>query len=287
VKRIIFKYQYLLTVFAIVLIYCSCEEPLNVPEHKSMIVVDGWIENDGFAHVLLTRTTPFFASIDSASYLDLVETFASVSVSNSKETEFLTLTSDKSLFPWHVYKTTSMKGEVGETYHLRVKFYDTILTATTIISESPAIDSVWFDPLSDDDTVGALKMLFTDNLNEDNYYRILAKTDKDARFYPIMASAFNDKNFVKATNEWPILKGKLTQVDNIEDLYFRKGENVTIKLCSIDRPAFDFWNNYQIETLNAANPFASTGITLSGNINGEGLGIWSGAGVDIYRIGIK
>ena len=276
------KYSVFISIVVLIMLQSGCEEPTFETNYHSVIVVDGWIENGEFARVLLTRTTPFFTIVDSSSYLDLVETFASISVTNSRETEFLTLTTDNTLFPRHVYKTTSMRGEIGETYTLRVKLYDTILTATTTITAPPVIDSLWFEPLPDNDTLGSLKLQFTDDALDKNYYRIQVKTGNDSRFNPIMTSTIDDADLTKPSNVWPVLKGGITRIDDAEELYFKKGENVTVKICSIEKEVFEFWRNYQIESLNATNPFASSGNNLKGNIEGEGVGIWSGEG-SVYK----
>jgi hypothetical protein len=270
------------------LVLCpSCEKPIGTAAGRSLIVVDGWIENGQFARVLLTRNTPYFSLIDSGSYLDMVETFAAVSVSDGQEKEYLTLTTDRSLFPWHVYKTTSMKGEVGKTYFLEVQLRDTLLTAQTTILTPPAIDSVWFEPLAENDSLGNLKMMFTHDPEIKEYYRILIKSFADPRFYLIAASTIDDQVFSKPTNNWPLLKGELSQVENLDDLYFKRGERITIKFCAIDGPSFEFWNAFQIGSLNALNPFASSNVELNGNITGEGLGIWSGAGVTYFDFSIE
>lgn len=267
--------------------FYACEKPQGSTEFNSLIVVDGWIENDAFAKVLLTRNTPYFSIVDSSSYLDLVETFASVSITDGVDTEFLTLTRDKSLFPWHVYKTTSMKGEVGKTYTLKVELHDTVLLARTTINSPPVIDSVWFEPFEENDTLGNLKMQFTDNPDTKDYYRILIKTKKDPKFYPVAASTIDDRTLSKPTNIWPLVKGKLSQFEKIEDLYFAFDEEVTIKFCKIDTASFNFWSTFQLESFNAVNPFATSTLPLEGNVSGEGLGIWSGLGVSYYTIKIE
>jgi hypothetical protein len=47
---------------------------------------------------------------------------------------------------------------------------------------------------------------------------------------------------------------------------------------------FKFWQGYQTEVPNGANPFASSFHTIESNIVGEGKGIWGGYGSAVYQI---
>ncbi|MBN2520643.1 MAG: DUF4249 domain-containing protein [Bacteroidales bacterium] len=282
------KYIYYYAAIWILLFSCNKEIVFHEEHNKSYIVVDGWIENGKFPYVILTRNTPYFTIVDSSSFIDLVITNAKVSVSDGQTTEVLTFGPEDKYFPPYVYRGTEMKGETGKTYYLEVKLYDTILTAATTIPDPPQIDTAWFELKPDNDTLSVIKLQFTDDKNSKNYYRILTNIrGQGSRFIPIMSSTIDDVYFQKPVNVYPILKGQATPVDYADDLYFKIGNIVTIKLCSIDKEAYLFWHNYQFEVINSVNPFASSSINVQGNIKGEGLGIWSGAGVSDYTIQIK
>jgi len=59
--------------------------------------------------------------------------------------------------------------------------------------------------------------------------------------------------------------------------YFKEGDTIAIKFCTIDQPHFQFWQSFEIAAFNSGNPFAAPA-TIKSNING-GLGVWGGYGV--------
>ena len=70
---------------------CNDELTLNLPLPDDKIVIDGWIDGGQYAKVLLTRNSPYFSSIDSASLRDLVLTAAKVTLTDGDKTEILIL----------------------------------------------------------------------------------------------------------------------------------------------------------------------------------------------------
>ena len=98
----------------------------------------------------------------------------------------------------------------------------------------------------------------------------------------LFSSTIDDMSFHDPVNHVPLYKGGVSQVLKPEDIYFKVGELIKIKFCTIDKYSFSFWNTYQLETINAINPFASSSVNIESNIEGDGLGIWSGQGVTYY-----
>ena len=66
----------------------------------------------------------------------------------------------------------------------------------------------------------------------------------------------------------------------------KQGGELWVKLCTMDKEAYSFWNNYEV--LLYANIFgAETGTAMKGNVNGA-LGYWVGYGVsDPVRIKLE
>jgi hypothetical protein len=61
------------------------------------------------------------------------------------------------------------------------------------------------------------------------------------------------------------------------------GDWIDVKFRTQSRVAYDFWNSWQNEVLNAQNPVFPAYTNLKSNIKG-GIGIWCGYGVSNYRI---
>lgn len=274
----------------ILMILCyvaSCEpDYLNhMPGLTRKIVVDGWIENGSYPVVILTYNTPYFSNLDSASFRALVASRSKVIVSDGKKFEILTLTLDTNYFPPFVYKGFEIKGEINKTYFLTIEDeLDTVFSVTTI-PEPVHFDSLWYE--SKTDTNGILKGRITDNKYQKNYYRILTSIkNKDRRFYPVLASTYDDKYFNGEQFTFFLNKGPKTYLKPIDDIFFQKGDTVIVKLTTIDEKSYFFWHSYEEEVINGGNPFAANIKSIESNIT-NGLGIWCGYAVSYKTIVAK
>ena len=61
---------------------------------------------------------------------------------------------------------------------------------------------------------------------------------------------------------------------NEESIFFKRGDTIVLKFCSIDRSHFEFWRTEETQVGNNGNPFGSPA-PITSNIEG-GLGIWGG-----------
>jgi hypothetical protein len=104
--------------------YCEKELSIELPQPESKIVVEGWIEHEGYPNVILTRSAPYFSSIDSGSLRNYVVTKAKVTVISGDQHEVLTLKPNDAYFPPYVYFGTELKGKVQGRYYLKVEFED-------------------------------------------------------------------------------------------------------------------------------------------------------------------
>lgn len=276
----------LMVIYLIILLSCKKEIEIKINIEKSKIVVDGWIEQGKYPKVILTRSTSYFSVIDSASFKNIVLSNAKVTVSDGENSEVLTFGPDNTIFPPYCYRATDLKGEAGKTYYLEVIYYDTVLTAQTTIPFPVDIDSAYFSPVHPGDTSGIITMQITDNKDMKNYYRILTKIEgSDQNYIPAYVSVFDDEYLNGLQIPFKIYKGSENPLDQTGDIYFSEFNKVNIKLCSIDEASYQFWKGYQYEMINSINPFASFSYNMVSNINGEGYGIWSGAGVSYYLVG--
>lgn len=285
-----------------ILIACNDDDIFREQEIEPIMVIDGWIEPDKYPYVIITYTTPYFTVLDSSRFRDLLlqAVKPKLTISDGENEYVFKFKKDTNYFPPYLYWCTKIKGEIGKKYTIKAfkiigedpvthtYIIDTILSATTTIPEPPVIDSVWFEPEINNDSLGILKLQFTDNTSEKNYYRILYQ-DKytNFQFVPILSSNIDDKNFKKILNTYPLFKGGISALMEPEDVYFKVGELIKIKFCTLNEDAFRFWNAYQLESLNAINPFASSNSNLKGNVEGNGIGIFSGQGVAYHTINIK
>ena len=276
---------YILIIF-FYLFAISCEKSvdLDFPEAEHQIIADGWIEQNRYPKVFVTRSLPYFSEIDSATFRDLVVTKAKVSVSVDNKTEILTLHRDEKYFPPYIYQGFQIKGKVGKTYKLEVSIGDKTLSATTSISDPPSIDSLWTVSNPQRDTLKQIMIQFTDDPTTQNYYRLFSKIKgTNENYKPSYGSVFADGAFNGTTTTFPLFKGYTTSQTR-EDLYFSSGDTVYVKFCAIKKESFRFWKKFQSEQVNSVNPFATSSQEIEGNVKGDGKGIWTGYGAEYNRI---
>ena len=269
------------------MVSCSPEADFELPKIKKQLVVDGWIELDGYAHVILTYNTGYFENLDSASFRALVARFAKVMISDGDRSEILTLTRDTNYFPPYVYKGNLIKGELNKTYHLLVDDEIGIVKASTQIPPPVALDSIWFTFLPDNDTLGYIQGIFKDNALEKNYYRTFTKVGMKGRKYiPTLLSIFNDTYFNGEFFTFSLKKGTESYLKPIEDIYFQEGDTVLVRITAINENSYNFWLSYDEEVINSGNPFAANHSKIISNIE-NGLGIWCGYGSSYYFLEAK
>ena len=271
----------------------SCEKDINVnlPQPEQKIVVEGWIEQNDYPVVMITKSSPYFASVDSASLVDLIVVDAEVTVSDGVTSEVLPLAFSSDIFPPVFFKGKKLKGEIGKTYTLTVKVKDKVYDATTTIPPLVSLDSIWFkkEPKRGD-TLGLIWATFTDPPAETNYYRLFTKRlHKDNKFVPNMGSVSDDKFFNGKKFTFSMFRGFATLLDqqanrdDKESGYFKVKDTVLVRVCTIDRPHYDFWFSAEQVMYSGGNPFVYP-ISVKTNISNGAYGIWGGYGATYYTV---
>jgi len=273
-----------------VILLNSCEKNITVevPSAETEIVVEGYIEAGQNPYVLLSNSLPFFGTI-STNFLDQLESTiqgATVTINNGSVTDTL------QQFPGlGLYFSQNMVGEAGKTYSLKVVSNGKTLTATTYIPFPVHLDSVWFKVdgnrdslgyawahLTDPDTLGNYYRWFAQRINHYTYGDDLGKM-KDTIFIAPRGSVFEDKFINARSFDFAYNRGKYPNSDKEDDNndergFFKFGDTIVVKFCTIDRSHFEFWRTEETQVGNNGNPFGSPAPVLS-NITG-GLGIWGG-----------
>ncbi len=270
--------------FILLIVSCKKDIEIKVPETASEIVVEGWIEQDQFPIVYLTKSFPFFSKIDSASLFEQIVSEAKVTVSCENESEILTLRRDESHYPPYYYIGTEMKGKVGKRYDLKVEISGKIITSSSVIEKVPYFDKLYYQPENPGDTIGHLYFEIMDDPAAKNYYRTFTMIKhKENRYYPTLLNSYDDQYYNGEKINFNLYKGYKSISDYTKnDIYFIRGDTINVRFCSVEREQFDFWNSYQGKALNITS-FASSPNKIKSNIIG-GLGIWGGYGASYYQI---
>lgn len=282
-----------IALFSLILFSCEQEIEIDLPPTKELIVVDGVIESDEFARVTLTKSIPYFEQIDLASLSNILITDAKVFISDGILTDTLQFTIDPSNFPPVYYKGTdpSLKGQVGKTYYLTIWSNGDTLTSSTTIPYKVPLDSIYWKPDDNQDSLGFGWGHITEPDTLGNFYRLFAKRQGYTAYLPAgNRSAFDDRlangqstafNFVRP-DQIPVWAQSDSIFDSNEDerFYFKRGDTIMVKFASLDAISYKFVRSYEIAATSFGNPFSAPTFVRS-NIKG-GLGGFVGYGVMYY-----
>lgn len=279
---------FVFVLFSTAIIGCNDDLNPDLPDPDDKIVIDGWIETGQYSKVLLTRNSPYFAAIDSESIRSLVLTKAKVTISDGERSEILVLRKNENYFPPYVYEGNEIKGDTGKTYSILAEYGGKSALAFTTIPSEVKLDSVSFTLNANSDSLGTIYVEFTDPEEIKNYYRILTKRKtKDRRYSASTVMAIDDIFFKGEKFGFSMSRGPESFLSSEGNKYFKLGDTVSIKFCTIDKAHYEFWNSFQEEALNASNPFATSLTVIKSNVQGDGLGIWGGYGVSFHNITCK
>ena len=272
-----------------VLVISGCEPnlELNIRQPDDKIVIDGWIESGDYASVLLTSNAPFFSTLDSASIRNLVLSRAKLSLIHENDTTILNLRKNENYFPPVIYEAYDFPGEAGKKYTILAEYGGQIAYAETSIPEAVPIDTLYYENSDLADSLRVVYLEFTDPPGK-NYYRIFVRrVNKEQRFKSTFIVAMDDVYFSERKAFISLAGITESMLANKGENFFVAGDTVQVKLCTMDKVSFDFWNSFMDEQINVNNPFASSLAEVKSNVKGGGLGIFSGYGVNRKEIILK
>ncbi|HTA83926.1 MAG TPA: DUF4249 domain-containing protein [Bacteroidia bacterium] len=283
-KRLYLK-NVLLSLSLCLLTGCTKNIVLVVPTAPTQITVEGHVEPGKLAYLYLSTNFSFFGNISITNILkNNVIHNAVVTINDGT-----TIDTMKEFIPEiGYYQSVSMTGQIGKTYALDVKAIGQEAKATTTILQPIPLDSVWFQVQPNKDTLGFIWATLTSPLPPGHNYRWMAqRIGEDTTYIPPPFSVFNDQfiygQTIKFAYQRGILPGSKAADDtNAERGYFKIGENISVKFCTIDNTAYTFYNTMYAQQANGENPFAAS-TPVVGNVQG-GQGIWCGYGVSYKTV---
>ena len=279
-KNLIMKY-----LIISLLAYPSCKRgDYIITEGESKIVVEGWIDEGDVARVLITRSIPMTEPIDSTSLIRYAIRSATVIVSDSVISDTLRLTSASRYLPPFLYVGEKIIGKANEKYTLTVKYLSQTLTAESVIPSSVPIKDVRYVRHNPTDTIGNIVVEFTHPADQQHYYQIATRLEgHDAIFVPCLYGNLNSRNFVSPDVSIQVTRGITIFPSTNFESHFNDGDIIFVRLRTMPKEGFDFWNCWQNEIINAQNAIFPSNSSLKSNIKG-GIGIWCGYGQNTVGI---
>jgi Domain of unknown function (DUF4249) len=273
-------------IFLLFLFFINCnnaDAPI-IDGLASKIVVDGAIEEGEVPEVTLSRSIPVNVNIDETTVLNYVIRSAKVTVSDGVNTEVLKLKKQDGKIPPFVYYGSSIIGEAGKTYSLKIEYLDRIIEAKTVIPKTVNIKSAEFKKQDPTDRGGYVYINFVDPILEKNYYQVATKlVDIEPVFVPAFYGNLDDAKFNNSSVAVQINRGILVFSKEKYKPFFLDGDVIQVKLRTMNKESFDFWNDWQNEIVNSTNPIYPSNKSLKTNIKG-GVGIWAGYGKSMVTV---
>lgn len=273
------------SLFAFILtisLLASCSEEPSISQ-EPRLVVEGWIDSDGYPMVFVTTSMTIDGSDNLSS--DLTEhliKWAKVTVSDGTTEVVLTGKYMKNYYPPYGFTTTELKGKCGNTYHLVVDYPPYHAEATTTIPPRPLIDSIMVAPLSPSDTLYGVKLHISENAMHQGGYKLFAmRKHKDS--YPLscyMGTYQSSK--LNLPSQLPVYNvHKMNNKDFTP--YFSPTDTLIIKAAVVDDDALQFWNAFESNVSLSKSPFLAPNENIKGNVTGA-LGYWFSYGCNYYLV---
>jgi len=291
----------LLYLFPLLIVFFSCtkEVKIDLPGYKDNLVIDGSIETGQPPFVLLSSTNNIYSPTNLDAYLEGFISGATVIVSDGTISDTLTeICTDElpagteeiaaaffgipveQLIELHLcaYISTSIIGEVGKTYSLKVIYEGKTYTSTTAIYQPKALDSLYWKPQGTSTEYGFSWAKLSDAGSTIDSYKWETKYISDNVFNKPFNPFFNDDFFNSLTFEFaydnPMSYDDESFSENFRG-YYRQGDTVVIKFSKIGQKEYDFFEKKYNQIYSAGNPFA-TPTNIPTNILGGAFGVWVG-----------
>ena len=275
--------------FFVVLTSCNNDDISKQISVESKIVVEVSIEEGYVAKVVLSRSVPIGVAVDSSTILNYVIRSAKITVSDGEKEEVLRLKRDNDRIPPFVYFGSEIIGEAGNTYTLKIEYLNKRISGTTTIPQSVPILSADYIKDKPADKNGYVFIKFKDPVNEKNFYQVETLLDKhDSIYIPALYGNLNDDNFIAPVVSFQIFRGKSFSFEDHSDYKpnFEDGDLIYVKLRTMNKEGFEFWNSWQNEIINGQSPIFPNTTSLKSNIDG-GIGVWSGYGQQTILVRAK
>jgi hypothetical protein len=206
---------------------CISDMEIRVPETDNKYIVEGWIEQGGYAHVLVSRSLPYNSTVGIADLFELLVTDAQVTVKcDSGAEEQLLLVEDTMYAVMPIYRGYRIRGETGKSYTLEVRIGDSLFTSSDTLLEPIGPDSLWFIPEPFNDSLGFIHIKLRDPPEPGNYYRIFTKRlGIDDDYTGLSGSLLDDHLFNVTAINFPLIRTGLT-TGTADKQFFRRGQQI-------------------------------------------------------------
>lgn len=287
---------HIIILLTLVCLSCQTEIEVELPEYTSRLVIEGTIENDKPAMVVLSKSIPFFSEIDIQHIMQnvLVRDAEVWVTADDGEREQLSFQFHGESPYYMAFVSPTLRGRERMGYTLTVIYHDTVYTAHTTIPSTFDLDSIWIDTtyITEEFNThrGNVRCLLTDNPAEENYYSFSVKV-RDSLFTDrlwvyCLPIAFDDQTFNGQTFNFEVLRAGVSSFlmpemdEETSRAYFsynyRPGDTIYVRHSLIDHDTYRFMITGGNDAVFGSTPFTNPAPVSSNIRDGNVLGNWSG-----------
>lgn len=284
----------------------SCEKDITVdlPKAEEKLVVEAFIEYNDYAVVFLSKNSSYFDHVDTNSINNsIIKNDEAIVIVESAGIYDTLIPTILDRWPYYGYKGSKIKGQENGIYNLKILWNNNEYFAITTIPALIPIDSLKFNKLSFNDSLGFLDIYWKDPAIMGNYYSITLKDESKQKWFfrPFFGiHILDDKIDNNRTMFYsPLTKGfernayynnnweQFEDMNFADIIAFRIGDTISVKLATMDKISFLFWSSWYRNLFTAGNPFANPA-SVKSNIQGAPAnGYWIGYGSYISKFYIK
>lgn len=275
------RYILLLVAF----LFIACEGEIFV-EEKQKLVVEGYIEDGQFPVVMVSTTIPVSENYQLIDELDqYMVKWAKVCIIHDNDTTILTGMPNRQYFPPYVYTTSYLRGKAGERYKITVDYRSFHAEGEVTVMPTIELDSIWAEPVENDESLYAVKARFHDDPTKENYYNFYVSDSKYSEMF-VLASigTLSDSQFQGKERIVTIMRG-MSSMEERNQPYFYRNEDIVVKFSNISEDSFTFWRKYQDMLSFSRNMFLSSFEHLPTNLSGA-IGYFHGQSAKYYELHI-
>ena len=289
--------KHLIFPFLLLLLFSQgCEKVVDfdLEKQEPKLVVEATIENNAPPLVVLSRSFHYFSTLSrellAQSFVHNAEVWVSNGTLQHRLKEYMVPAGNGFQLYYYTLDTarpaTAFLEQLNGSYTLKILSEGKEYTAeTTIPAITKRLDSFWSKPAKgfEDSSKAVILTRVTDRPGLGDYIRYYTKRNGEP-FFPALNSVFDDLVIDGKTYELQLDPGVDRNAEREEEEhFFNKGDTVTLKLCNIDKPTFDFWRTIEYGYACVGNPFSSP-VKVLGNIRGGAVGYFGGFAAQYHTI---
>ena len=307
-------------IIIICLFLFSCEKvvDLNIPEHTPMLVVNGMLDTDSIPSIFLSSSQGAFSNnpipgciLDANVLLYEDDVLLGQMILDANQVDTFMILEDS----WYgqintesiSYYTYDINPKAGSTYSIDVSHtdYESVYATTTIPNNIELIDFNVIDNASDTSIYNAtLNVVFQDNANQNNYYRIRLFLQTEGEYWEQGSS---DYEVVRKRSSLPLYSNdpSLSQGipwdgytfsgrtalfnDNLfngqeKEISFdmeykvagiEYGDSLFLQFTSFSEEAYNYFNSIELNRDQFISPFGTEPVPVFSNVE-NGIGLFAG-----------